>query len=160
VAERLGFGVANIARAAGWNIAAANDGVLASAILVADRESDGLKEEKLLGKASMTQPGTPLRIAPVSEWADLPIQPPAGIYRRWLRYPVVATLATTGAIFALGFFWQNETAATVVLVATLAEAAVGIFGAAFAFKPYKSERRLGYTTWPSIAELKKAGLTK
>ncbi|WP_270886555.1 hypothetical protein [Pedococcus sp. 5OH_020] len=61
-------------------------------------------------------------------------------------------------MFALGFFWQNNTAVTVVMVAAVVEGAVVIVGAAFAYKPYMQERKLGYTTWPSIQELKRAGL--
>lgn len=94
------------------------------------------------------------------EWKDLPIQPPAG-YFQWLANYVVRALLLSLAIFAPGAIIasaQHETPEWIwVLVGIMMlECAVAFVLAVLAFRPYRAERKLGYTTWPSLAEIKSA----
>jgi hypothetical protein len=55
----------------------------------------------------MTQTDPPIRVPAQEEWANLPVQPPAVVYRRILRYPIIAALATLVVLIAMAFMRGN-----------------------------------------------------
>lgn len=96
-----------------------------------------------------------IRVPKVEEWGGLPVQPPAGRYRYWLRYPMYVTLTAVLAFFGL-VFTHYERAVTVAFAILEAGVAVCVLGAALAYRPYRAERKQWYTTWPSALEAKEA----
>ncbi|GAA1241285.1 hypothetical protein [Oryzihumus leptocrescens] len=96
-----------------------------------------------------------IRVAFRPEWHDLPIQPPAGQYRRALRYPIVTALVSVAAIPA-GYFIRSDIWTMLWAGILVVAAVIGIAGSAVAYRPYREERKLGYTTWPSAPELQQS----
>jgi hypothetical protein len=101
-----------------------------------------------------------IRIVRRDEWKDLPIQPPAG-YFQWIANYVVRALLLSLAVFAPGAIIasaRHEAPKWIWVVAGIAmlECAAALVLAVLAFRPYRAERKLGYTTWPSVSEIKNA----
>lgn len=100
----------------------------------------------------------PIRVVPPEQWKTLPIQPTAGYWWRIARRLTWATLIAFGTLAGVGIASLSDRrfAAFALpvnsLVAALAVAAIVI--CVIAARPYRRERKLGYTTWPSIKELK------
>jgi membrane protein YdbS with pleckstrin-like domain len=102
---------------------------------------------------------TSIRAVPRERWSQQPIQPTAGSY--WLRckriIKLVLVMLAAGVAFAIvtsGIhpkpWWILWVPLTFFLLSCLYLVVVG----AFALRPYRAERRLGYTTWPSGEEIK------
>lgn len=102
--------------------------------------------------------GTPLRIVPSDEWPSLPIQPPAGAYRRWTSRGIYVFFGTLAPFMVGVFVAPNPVPGWFDLLfgALILELVVVGAIALFALRPYYAERRLEYTTWASLAELKSA----
>lgn len=104
--------------------------------------------------------GTPkMRVVPPDGWGSLPIQPTAGYWWRIIRLLSIVVLAAMGVLVILAI--SSVTVAKpsgwllwTVLALVLAPAAASIVLCITAVRPYRAERRLGYTTWPSERELK------
>jgi cytochrome bd-type quinol oxidase subunit 2 len=100
----------------------------------------------------------PIRVIPPEQWTTLPIQPTAGYWWRIARRLTWALLVAFGALagVAIASVSDRRFAAFAppvnMLVAALALATVVV--CIVAARPYRRERKLGYTTWPSIKELK------
>lgn len=102
----------------------------------------------------MNDKSGPVRLVGPEGWAALPVQPPAGAYRRWMRYPLVCLLGSLPMMFIIGLASPRSAGLRIVLVLIFAQCA-GIFVlSVLAYRPYRRERQLGYTTWPSSAELR------
>ncbi len=100
-----------------------------------------------------------IRVVPREEWAQQPIQPTAGYY--WLKCnriikTVLVTLAVAVCFAFVGRgihptpWWMLWLPLSVFVLTCVYLMVVG----AFALRPYRAERRLGYTTWPSGPEVK------
>ena len=103
----------------------------------------------------------PQRIVPPDRWPSLPVQPPSGAYRRWTSR-VGAMLLGTAPVFVVGAFVADARSPgypvpawfSVLFGILTLECIVTVVIAVVAIRPYRAERKLGYTTWPSLAELK------
>ena len=99
-----------------------------------------------------------IQVIPKKNWKTMPIQPAAGLYRRTIALgtPVLFTLVIASisvAIMARSMPsppWYFYALMGLMLATGTAMALV----AALAMRPYREERKRGYTTWPSAEELK------
>ncbi|GGI00375.1 hypothetical protein GCM10007170_37370 [Arthrobacter liuii] len=103
-----------------------------------------------------------IKIAYPHEWDTLPIQPPAGYLWRILRRLSVGLLAALGvmaiiAISSVTIGRPPEWLVSIVLVLIVVPGIAMILICVFAARPYRAERKLGYTTWPSSKELNRGG---
>ncbi|MEQ4517774.1 hypothetical protein ABLI39_00170 [Pseudarthrobacter sp. B907] len=99
-----------------------------------------------------------VRVVRPDQWSALPIQPPAGYWWRLTRRLSVAFLSALGVMASLAICSVTgarppEWLISVALAAIVAPAVAVIILCVIAARPYKAERRLGYTTWPSVREL-------
>src|SRR6476619_7366059 len=92
-----------------------------------------------------------IRVVRPDQWSALPIQPPAGYWWRMARRLTVAVLAVCSVTGARPPGWLLS----VALAGIAAPAVPVIILCVIAARPYRAERRLGYTTWPSARELGK-----
>jgi hypothetical protein len=105
----------------------------------------------------VTESAPRVRVVRPQEWHTLPVQPPAGAYRRRVRYPILGLLATLALMLVIGFVAPDSSALLVAFGLLLAQGAVIMLIACMAIRPYQKERALGYTTWPSMSELRDPG---
>jgi hypothetical protein len=100
----------------------------------------------------------PGRVVHPDQWGSLPVQPPAGYWWRMTRRLSVVLLSTVGMLAILAVASVTVARAPAWLVSAVL-AMVVLLGVAIiaicviAARPYRAERRLGYTTWPSGKEL-------
>lgn len=101
---------------------------------------------------------TSIRVVPREQWSQQPIQPTAGSY--WLRCNriikvVLVMLAglVAFAIVARGIhptpWWMVWIPLSIFVLSCVYLMTIS----ALSLRPYRAERRLGYTTWPSAPEI-------
>lgn len=99
----------------------------------------------------------PIRVVPPEQWSTLPVQPTASYWWRIARFfgAGVFVAATILIIMAFASLADRSIALLVppVLALILVQAFACIVICMIAAVPYRKERRLGYTTWPSSKEL-------
>ena len=109
-----------------------------------------------IGKAANSGP---IRVVPPDEWSTLPVQPAAGYWWRMTRRLIIGVFIAMGILVTVAFasLADRSIAQLVppVLTALLVQCAAGVVLSIIAARPYRKERRLGYTTWPSGKELNK-----
>lgn len=98
-----------------------------------------------------------IRKIPRAEWGSQPIQPTAGSY--WLKcnqtIKVILILLAVVVVFAIVGRNTHPRSAWMLWVplsAFIASCISLMIVGSFALGPYRAERRLGYTTWPSRSE--------
>lgn len=100
-----------------------------------------------------------IRVVPPDQWSTLPVQPTAGYWWRIARRVSIGMLVALGLLIVIAFasLADRSTAqlAPPVLTALLVQCAACVVLCIIAARPYRKERRLGYTTWPSGRELNK-----
>jgi len=99
-----------------------------------------------------------VRVVPPTEWARQPVQPSAGSYRgkinRALKAIIIAfVVSLIFAIIGRGIHPTPWLLLWIPMSVFLALCAYAVAVCAVAYRPYKAERRLGYTTWPSGSEI-------
>jgi hypothetical protein len=107
-----------------------------------------------VGKAGQSEP---IRVVPPDQWSTLPVQPTAGRWWRITRRVSIGVLVSLGLLVVIAFASLADRSiaqlAPPVLTALLIQCAVCVVLCITAARPYRKERRLGYTTWPSGKEL-------
>ena len=107
-----------------------------------------------LGKADNSEP---IRVVPPDQWSTLPVQPTAGHWWRMTRRLIIGVFVAMGILITLAVasLADRSIAQLVppVLAALVVQGIIGILLCIMAARPYRKERRLGYTTWPSGKEL-------
>lgn len=101
----------------------------------------------------------PIRVVPPDQWASLPVQPTAGYWWRIARRLSIGMLVALGLLVVMAFasLADRSIAQLVapVVTAIVVQGSACIVLCIIAARPYRKERRLGYTTWPSSKELGK-----
>lgn len=99
----------------------------------------------------------PIRVVPPDQWSTLPVQPTAGYWWRITRRVSIGMLVALGLLIVMAFasLADRSIAQLVppVVTALLVLCAALVVLSIIAARPYRKERRLGYTTWPSGREL-------
>jgi drug/metabolite transporter (DMT)-like permease len=99
----------------------------------------------------------PIRVVPPDQWCTLPVQPTAGYWWRMTRVLIIGVFVAMGILIIMAFasLTDRSIAQLVppVLTALVVQGVVGILLCIIAARPYRKERRLGSTTWPSGKEL-------
>lgn len=99
----------------------------------------------------------PIRVVPPDQWPAMPIQPPAGYWWRITRRLIMGVFVAMGILIIVAFASLDDRSIAQlvppVLTALLVQGVAGILLCIIAARPYRKERRLGYTTWPSGKEL-------
>lgn len=99
----------------------------------------------------------PILVIPADQWETLPIQPSAGYWWRiarrlaWGLLIAFSTLAGLAIASVSDRYFASLTPPVNALVVVLAISMIVV--CVIAARPYKKERNLGYTTWPSSKEL-------
>lgn len=109
-------------------------------------------------QAGKTDDSVPIRVVPPDQWSTLPVQPTAGYWWRITRRLIVGVFMAMGILIFIAFASLADRSmaqlAPPVLTALVVQGVAGIL-LCIAARPYRKERRLGYTTWPSGKELNK-----
>jgi len=99
-----------------------------------------------------------VRVVFAPDWGALPIQPPAGYWWRLLRRLLIVTFAALMVMVGLAFSsvsgtkspdWLGSVVLALIVVLGMTTKVIGVISA----RPYRTERRLGYTTWPTEKEM-------
>lgn len=110
-------------------------------------------------QAGKTDNSEPIRVVPPDQWTTLPVQPTAGYWWRITRRLIIGVFIAMGILIAIAFSSLADRSiaqlAPPVLTALVVQGVAGILLCIIAARPYRNERRLGYTTWPSAKELNK-----
>lgn len=101
-----------------------------------------------------------VRVVRPDQWSALPIQPPAGYWWRVTRRLSVAVMSALGVMAVLAVCSVSgarppDWLVSIAFAGIAAPAVAVIILSVIAARPYRAERRLGYTTWPSARELGK-----
>jgi len=101
-----------------------------------------------------------IRVVRPDQWSALPIQPPAGYWWRVTRRLSVAVMSALGVMAVLAVCSVSgarppDWLVSIAFAGIAAPAVAVIILCVIAARPYRAERRLGYTTWPSARELGK-----
>lgn len=101
----------------------------------------------------------PIRVVPPNQWSTLPVQPTAGYWWRITRCLIIGVFIAMGILIVIAFASLADRSiaqlAPPVVTALVVQCAACVVLSIIAARPYRKERRLGYTTWPSGKELNK-----
>lgn len=110
-------------------------------------------------QAGKTDNSEPIRVVQPDQWSNLPVQPTAGYWWRVTRRLIIGMFIAMGIFIAIASasLADRSIAQLVppVLMALVVQGVAGILLCIIAARPYRKERRLGYTAWPSGKELNK-----
>lgn len=107
-----------------------------------------------VGKAENYEP---IRVVLPDQWSTLSVQPTGGYWWRITRRVSIGMLVALGLLIVMAFASLADRSIAQlmppVLTALVVQCAACVVLCIIAARPYRKERRLGYTTWPSGKEL-------